>query len=115
MRSFLANRGFERPTLVLDLDAVAAAYDALAAGLEGAVIHYAVKANPHPAVLARLAALGAGFDAASRGEIELCLATGVAPSRISFGNTVKRAADIAHAHAHGIDLFAADAVEEQIE
>ncbi|MEL6264623.1 MAG: type III PLP-dependent enzyme [Pseudomonadota bacterium] len=112
MRAFLATRRVERPMLVLDLDAVAAAYDALAAGLEGAVIHYAVKANPHPAVLARLAALGAGFDAASRGEIELCLATGVAPSRISFGNTVKRAADIAHAHAHGIDLFAADAVEE---
>ena len=60
----------------------------------------------------RLAALGSGFDAASRGEIELCLAAGATPDRISFGNTVKRASDIAWADARGIDLFAADAEAE---
>ena len=32
--------------------------------------------------------------------------------RIAFGNTIKRAADIAHAHAVGVEQFAADAEEE---
>jgi ornithine decarboxylase len=102
----------ERPTLVVDLDRVEESYRALAAGLRGARIHYAVKANPEPAVIRRLAGCGARFDAASRTEIELCLRAGARAGDISFGNTVKRPADIAMAHAAGIDLFAADAGEE---
>jgi len=109
---FIRAHRFERPTLVLDIEAVADRYAALKAGLGRAAIHYAVKANPAPEIVARLAALGSGFDAASRAEIELCLAQGAAPSAISFGNTVKRASDIAFAHAAGITLFAADAEEE---
>ena len=106
----------ERPTLVIDLDRVQASYRALAAGLGsgtgGARIHYAVKANPEPAVVRRLLACGARFDAASRAEVELCLSAGADAAHVSFGNTVKRAADIAFAHAAGVDLFAADAGEE---
>jgi ornithine decarboxylase len=97
---------------VLDIDRVGAQYTALSRGLEGARIHYAVKANPHPQVIARLISLGSRFDAASRAEIELCLGLGAGPEDISFGNTVKRPTDIAWAHAIGIDLFAADAEEE---
>ncbi len=113
---FLDAGQLERPTLVVDLDAVAERYLTLARGLTddlgAARIHYAVKANPHPAVLGRLARLGARFDAASRAEIELCLAAGAAPGEISFGNTIKRGADIAWAHGLGIEHFAADAEEE---
>ena len=57
-------------------------------------------------------ALGSHFDAASRGEIELCLSLGAKPDTISYGNTVKRSADIAYAHSVGITLFSADADEE---
>ena len=96
---FLRATDFDRPTVVFDLDMLRAKYDALAAGLGEAVIHYAVKANPAPEVVAALAALGGQFDCASRGEIDLCLGLGVAPHRIAFGNTIKRAADIAHAPA----------------
>lgn len=103
---------FDRPTLVLDVDRVETQYHALKAGLGHADIHYAVKANPHRAILERLIALGSHFDCASRGEIELCLALGAHPSTISYGNTVKRAQDIAFAHRAGITLFAADADEE---
>ena len=110
--SFLDRNSFDRPTLVLDIDRVAERYGALALGLKGARIHYAVKANPHPQVIARLVRLGSRFDAASRAEIELCLAQGADPADISFGNTVKRPADIAWAHGLGIDLYAADAEEE---
>jgi ornithine decarboxylase len=85
---------------------------ALKAGLGRADIHYAVKANPAREIIERLVNLGSHFDAASRGEIELCLSLGARPETISFGNTVKRASDIAFAHAAGITLFAADAEEE---
>ena len=103
---------FERPTLILDVDRVAQQYTALKTGLGQAHIHYAVKANPQPEILERLVALGSGFDAASRHEIQICLDAGAAPSHISFGNTVKRPADIAFAHSVGVDVFAADATEE---
>jgi ornithine decarboxylase len=77
---------------------VEANYRALKAGLGHADIHYAVKANPAREIIERLVALGSHFDAASRGEIELCLGLGARPETISFGNTVKRPSDIAFAH-----------------
>jgi ornithine decarboxylase len=102
----------DRPTLLIDADRVETQYRALKAGLGDAHVHYAVKANPHRAILERLVALGSRFDCASRGEIELCLSLGARPADISYGNTVKRVADIAFAHRAGITLFAADAEEE---
>lgn len=110
--AFVAASRFDKPTLVLDIDRVEAQYHALAAGLSSADIHYAVKANPARQIIERLVALGSHFDAASRGEIELCLSLGADPAHISFGNTVKRASDIAFAHQAGIGIFAADAEEE---
>ncbi|WP_075996799.1 type III PLP-dependent enzyme [Salaquimonas pukyongi] len=103
---------FDRPTLVLDPAVVAENYRALKAGLGRASIHYAVKANPETAIIDTLIAEGSHFDAASKGEIELCLARGARPQHISFGNTIKRASDIAWAFDNGIRLFAADAEEE---
>lgn len=110
--AYVAAAEFDRPTLVIDLERVEAQYHALKAGLGRADIHYAVKANPARQVIERLVALGSHFDAASRGEIELCLSLGAQPATISYGNTIKRAADIAFAHRAGITLFAADAEEE---
>ena len=106
-----ANR-FDRPTLVVDLDEVARRFRALRRGLGRAAIHYAVKANPARELVERLIGEGAHFDCASRGEIELCLGLGARPETISFGNTIKKPADIAFAHHAGVALFAADAEEE---
>jgi ornithine decarboxylase len=105
---FIAASRFARPTLVIDRTRVAAQYTALSEGLGEAHIHYAVKANPEPEILRTLVRLGSRFDAASRAEIEMCLAAGAGAAGISFGNTVKKPADIAAAYAAGIDLFAAD-------
>ena len=110
--AFIASRQFDRPTLVVSRARVAAQYDALVAGLGDARIHYAVKANPSPEIIRTLVQRGARFDAASRGEIELCLGQGASGADISFGNTVKKPADIAYAHAHGVTLFAADSEAE---
>ncbi|AKO97889.1 Diaminopimelate decarboxylase [Marinovum algicola DG 898] len=103
---------FARPTLVIDTEAVARQFAALAQGLGRARIHYAVKANPAPEILRKLHSLGSNFDAASRVELQMCLDAGAAPEQLSFGNTIKRASDIAWAHGQGIDLFAVDAEEE---
>jgi ornithine decarboxylase len=109
---YIRGRAFDRPTMVFDLDVMRRKYMALADGLGDAVIHYAVKANPAPEVIRAIAALGGRFDAASRGEIDLCLSLGVPAAHIAFGNTIKRAVDIAHAWDMGVRQFAADAEEE---
>lgn len=110
--AYVAHRQFDRPTLVMDLERVTTQYRALKAGLGRADIHYAVKANPARQIIGRLVDLGSHFDAASRAEIALCLQEGAEPSEISFGNTIKRASDIAWAYDQGIRLFAADAEHE---
>lgn len=110
--SYIAANSFDKPTLVISRERVAAQYDALHSGLGDAHIHYAVKANPAPEVIRLLVKKGSGFDAASRAEIELCLSQGAKPENISFGNTIKRASDIAFAHSAGVTLFAADSEAE---
>lgn len=101
------------PTVVLDLDIVEQNYRNLERGFNrDAHIYYAVKANPNIEILKRLKDLGSCFDAASRGEIERLLSIGVHPAKISYGNTIKKKADIQWAYSKGISLFAADSEEE---
>ena len=71
-----------------------------------AAVYYAMKANPAPEILQLLAGLGSSFDAASVNEIDMVLATGAGPERISFGNTIKKRADIAAAYERGVRLYA---------
>ncbi len=71
-----------------------------------------MKANPAPEILRLLAELGSSFDTASVVEIDMALATGVSPDRVSFGNTIKKERDIATAFARGIRLFAVDCEAE---
>ncbi len=114
LEQYIRMSEFDRPTLVVDSNAIVGQYHALKSGLGRAKIHYAVKANPEKEIVQKLVAEGCGFDAASRPEIELCLSQGASPEDISFGNTIKRPRDIAFAHQVGITLFAADAEEELI-
>jgi ornithine decarboxylase len=111
---FLASGAPATPFLVVDVDRVEANYRALRASIPAARIYYAVKANPAAPILDRLTALGSSFDAASIEEIEMCLAAGADPARISFGNTIKKASAIARAHAHGVAMFAFDSDEELV-
>jgi ornithine decarboxylase len=97
---------------VVDLDTVAAAYHELRRWLPLARVFYAVKANPAPEIVDTLHRLGSSFDVASRSEVELCLARGVAPEEISFGNTIKKERDIAFAFEQGLRLFAFDSEAE---
>lgn len=112
IRDFLATRRPDGPCLVLDLDIVRDNYHAFAKSLPDTRVFYAVKANPAPEILNLLAELGSCFDCASVGEIELVLAAGAGPERISFGNTIKKERDIARAFALGVRLFAIDCEAE---
>lgn len=73
---------------------------------------YAVKANPHPGILKSLAAAGAGFDVASREEMESALAAGARLDRIIFANTIKPIGAIAAAARHGVLLTTFDSEYE---
>jgi ornithine decarboxylase len=112
IRAFLRSRRDDGPCLVVDLDVVRENYLAFAHALPDTRVFYAIKANPAPEVLALLASLGSCFDAASVAEIEMAFAAGAAPDRISFGNTIKKERDIAHAYEMGIRLFAVDCKAE---
>jgi ornithine decarboxylase len=112
IREFLRERRADGPCLVVDLDVVRENYLAFAKALPDSRVFYAVKANPAPELLSLLAGLGACFDTASVAEIEMALAAGAAPERISFGNTIKKERDIARAHALGVRLFAVDCKAE---
>ena len=109
---FLADRRPEGPCLVVDLDVVRENYLSFARAMPATRIFYAVKANPAPEILALLAELGSCFDTASLPEIEMALAAGATPDRISFGNTIKKERDIARAHQLGVGLFAVDSTQE---
>jgi ornithine decarboxylase len=112
IRAFLRNRRDDGPCLVVDLDVVRDNYFAFAKALPDTRVFYAVKANPAPEVLALLASLGSCFDAASVAEVEMVLAAGAAPERISYGNTIKKERDVARAFALGVRLFAVDCKAE---
>jgi ornithine decarboxylase len=100
------------PCLVVDLDVVRDNYKAFAKTLPDSRVFYAVKANPAPELLSLLVSLGSCFDTASVAEIEMVLAAGATPERISFGNTIKKERDIARAYALGVRLFAVDCKAE---
>ena len=116
IRDFLRRRRDEGrddgPCLVVDLDVVRENYLAFAKSLPDSRVFYAVKANPAPELLSMLVALGSCFDTASVAEIEMVLAAGASPERISFGNTIKKERDIARAHALGVRMFAVDCKAE---
>lgn len=109
IRQFLTTHAPPTPCLVVDIDAIVARLREFQGEFPSARLCYAVKANPEPAVARALTAHGAGFDVASPAEIDLCLAQGAEPTSLSYGNTIKKPADIAHAYARGVREFVTDA------
>ncbi len=101
-----------KPVLVYDLPQVEENYLTFLAARPDLDVHYAVKANPNPAILQTVANAGGGFDFASRAELELALATGVSPAKCVYSNTVKFPEDIEFAFKKGVEAFLADSEHE---
>jgi len=96
------------PFLAVDLNTIIKRFELMRKGFPNAAIHFAVKANPHDVVLAKLAELGSNFDVASVQELDKVLALGVDPSRISYGNTIKKEKDIRYSYEKGVRLYCSD-------
>lgn len=96
------------PFLALDLSVIQARYDELLEGFQSAEVYYAVKANPADEVIQLLADAGSSFDIASVEELDKVLKCNVAPERISFGNTIKKASAVKYFYEKGVRLFATD-------
>jgi diaminopimelate decarboxylase len=65
-------------------------------------LHYAMKANPMPAVVALMAGLVDGIDVASAGELAVALDAGTDPAEVSFAGPGKRDIELRQAVAAGV-------------
>ncbi len=70
----------------------------------GVLLHYAMKANPMPALVGLMAGWVDGIDVASAGELQVALDAGAAPAHISFAGPGKREAELRQAVAAGVLL-----------
>ncbi|KAJ8325145.1 Ornithine decarboxylase [Batrachochytrium dendrobatidis] len=102
----------ENPFFVADLGDVVRQHQQWKALLPRVEPFYAIKCNPDPAILQTLAALGTGFDCASKAEIDMVLEQGVDPSRIIYANPCKQASHIRHAGACNVKVMTFDNADE---
>lgn len=70
----------------------------------GMHLHYAVKANPMPALVSFIAPLVDGLDIASALEMRVALDTGMSPKLMSFAGPGKRVPELEQAVAAGITV-----------
>ncbi len=101
---------FGTPTYVYDLDVVSERYARLSEVLPGAHIHYAVKANALGALLRHVAALGAGAEALTLGELERALRAGFSPGRVILGGPGHTPALARRALAAGVTTVSLDSL-----
>ena len=101
--SQLAARAGVTPFYVYSRAAIAARIAALRAALPPAIhLHYAIKANPMPALVAFMTTLVDGFDVASAGELLTALNAGADAATVSFAGPGKTAAELRQAVACGV-------------
>lgn len=67
-------------------------------------LHYAIKANPMPAVVDLVSGLVNGLDIASARELEVALSTACAPEDMSFAGPGKKPAELQAAIAAGVTI-----------
>ena len=77
-----------------------------------ALIAYSVKANSNIAVLATLAALGAGADVVSGGELKRALVAGIPADKIVFSGVGKTRTEMQDALTAGIRVFNVESMAE---
>ena len=101
--SQLAERIGQTPFYAYDRQLLQARVAELRAALPANVkLHYAMKANPMPALVGFMAGLVDGIDVASAGELKIALDAGTSPHEISFAGPGKREAELRQAVASGI-------------
>lgn len=111
----LALRVGRTPFYAYDRRVISERVAALRAALPPSIkLHYALKANPMPAVVGLMASLVDGLDVASAGEMRVALDAGMAPDRISFSGPGKTGDELEQAAAAGILINAESAREVRL-
>ena len=101
--SRLAERVGQTPFYAYDRHLLAGRVAAVRAALPAGVgLHYAVKANPMPALVGFMQPLVDGLDVASAGEMAVALDAGADPAHVSFAGPGKREVEITQAVAAGV-------------
>ena len=101
--SVLAERVGQTPFYAYDRSLLRARVAQLRAAFPAQVkLHYAMKANPMPAVVGLMAGLVDGIDVASAGELQVALNAGADPAEISFAGPGKRDIELRQAVAAGV-------------
>ena len=101
--SLLAARVGRTPFYAYDRGLLTARVAELRAVLPAQIsLHYAMKANPMPAVVGHMARLVDGLDVASGDELRVALDSGMNPHEISFAGPGKSEVELAQAVAAGI-------------
>lgn len=113
--TLLAERVGQTPFYAYDRALIAARIAAVRQVLPpGVLLHYAIKANPMPALVGWVRPLVDGMDVASAGELKLALDAGADPQGIGFAGPGKRAAELRQAVAAGVLLHVESARELQL-
>lgn len=108
----LAERVGQTPFYAYERQAIEARVALLRQTLPAAVqIHYAIKANPMPALVNLMRQLTDGLDVASSGEMRTALDSGMPPARVSFAGPGKTDAELSCAIAAGVLLHLESATE----
>lgn len=101
----LAERVGRTPFYAYDRRVIDRQVDLVRHALPAAVhLHYAIKANPMPAVVQHLARRVDGLDVASAGEMQVALDTGIDPAIVSFAGPGKTEREVMQAVAAGVVL-----------
>ena len=101
--SRLAERVGQTPFYAYDRELLRSRVAELRSTLPDSVkLHFAMKANPMPAVVGYMAGLVDGIDVASAGELKIALDAGADPHEISFAGPGKRDSELRQAVAAGV-------------
>ena len=96
------------PLLLLDCQKIKHQYHQLQQALPKVDLYFAIKSLPHPAVINTLDELGAGFDIATSGEVDLLQQQKARPRQTIHTHPIKRDQDIRDALRFGCTSFVID-------
>lgn len=105
-------QGYKTPFLLIDPELIRIKARRFKASMPRVQPHYAVKANPHPAVLKVLIEEGVGFEIASIAELDQLLELGVPAAEIFYSNPIKSREYLEYAAAKGVEWYVLDSVDE---
>ena len=104
----------QTPFYYYDLDLLRETLSEINKQIEGLpfLVHYALKANVNPKLLAEIKKAGLGADCVSGGEVQAAIDAGIEPSKIAFAGVGKADWEINLALGHDIFCFNVESIPE---